>query len=216
MKNIFFISLLICVGKLFSQDTIKTQAIELANNDTIGYYIAPHFGLSFISEQSGEPDIAKIWGVKTGIILRKNFSAGIIINLITSSSIETINYWGINETHIYNWIEYTKIKSGGFFVDFIVSNYDSPIRVSFPVDLQIGQFTQKPSTTPNDTITFHTPLPVTQKSSVFYILEPSINFDFNFNKYIVPSINVGFRAASTNKLNLNYPFANLTVKFGRF
>jgi hypothetical protein len=177
---------------LFKKDTTKTESY--------GGYGAPMAGASMMG---------KYWGVmvggKGGLIRNHHFGfGGVGVAVIgTSSSSMTDTVVGIGKkdstfTHNLN------MGYGGIYLEYIF-NYDSPIHVSLPLNICAGGVWAGGDRSSSSI-----------KSSSVFIVEPGINFEFNFSKHFVPALNVGYKIVTGNSSNLSGVNVGLVLKLGKF
>ena len=187
---------------LFSHDTTKKA-------DTYGAYGAPFVGYT----EYGDGSQATIVGGKGGVIKNHTFVFGGVGTAVIGKKNYTDN---ITTSKVGSPVtakdsSYANPQSismgyGGIFVEYIF-NYASPIHVSIPLNIQIGGVMAGNK---------NGDMKVKSTSGVF-VLEPGINFEFNFYKNFVPGINVGYRYVSGSySSNLSGAYASLIFKFGKF
>lgn len=181
---------------LFKKDTTKTT-------DTYGGYGAPFVGAAMLKKGMGV-----LVGGKGGLIKNHHFAFGgigtaIIGNNATSIS-DTIKK---NNSQIDSLVSHRNLSMGygGIFLEYIF-NFDSPIHVSLPLNIQVGGVLAGGDRS-NSNI----------KSSAIFVLEPGINFEFNFSKHFVPALNIGYRYVTGDySKDLSGVNIGLVLKFGKF
>jgi hypothetical protein len=176
---------------LFKKDTTKTESY--------GGYGAPMVGASMMG---------KYWGVmvggKGGLIRNHHFGVGgigaAIIGNSSSSMTDTIAKIGKDSTFTHN----LSMGYGGIYLEYIF-NYDSPIHVSLPLNICVGGVWAGGDHSSGSI-----------KSSSVFIVEPGINFEFNFAKHFVPALNVSYKIVTGNSSNLSGVNVGLIFKLGKF
>lgn len=186
---------------LFSQDTSK-------KGDSYGGYGAPFVGYTEYRDGSsativgGKGGVIKnhtfvFGGVGTAIIGNKNYTYNVMIPKIGSAATANDSA-ATKNTNI-------SMGYGGIFVEYIL-NYSNPIHISFPLNIQVGGVL---AGSKNGDMKV--------KSSSIFVIEPGINFEFNFYKNFIPGINIGYRYVDgTYSKELSGAYASLLFKFGKF
>lgn len=206
MKKILLaLTLLLMVNHIYSQDEMKTlfkkDTSSIKKKNVYGGYGAPFVG---ITQMDGK--MATIVGGKGGVIINHRFVFGGVGTAVISSDskavLDTIKTKTGNTDSL--WIKKTlSMGYGGVFVEYIFK-YSSPIHISIPLNIQVGGVLGGGD---------HSNI----KSSAIFVLEPGINLEFNFYKFFVPAINVGYRYVSGNYSDrLSGIYGSLILKFGKF
>ena len=215
MKKLNLILSLALIANLSFSQEMKTlfKTDTSAKTSIYGGYGAPFLGAGMLN--NGTKDS---WGVlvggKGGVIKNHHFAFGgigaaVIGNSSTSmtdSIVSTNSFTNKKDTTSFShnlWMGY-----GGIFLEYIF-NFDSPIHVSLPLNICAGGLLGGGKYT-NAKI----------KSSSLFIVEPGINFEFNFSKHFVPALNVGYRIATGNSAAASKAASGVNVglilKFGKF
>lgn len=177
---------------LFKTDTAKTT-------DSYGGYGAPFVGVAMLKKGSGT-----LIGGKGGVIKNHHFAFGgigaAIIGDNSTSISDTLSSVTGNDSITARNIS---MGYGGIFLEYIF-NFDSPLHVSIPLNITPGGLSAGKGRSK-------------MKSSSFVIIEPGINFEFNFYKYFVPSLNIGYRYVTGDYTKeLSGINVGLVLKFGKF
>jgi len=206
MKNIILaLALLLIVNSIHSQDEMKTlfkkDTSSIKKKNVYGGYGAPFVG---ITQMDGK--MATIVGGKGGVIINHRFGFGGIGAAVIGSNpkavSDTIKTKAGNTDSL--WIKKTlSMGYGGVFVEYIFK-YSSPIHISIPLNIQVGGVLGGGD---------HSNI----KSSTVFVVEPGINLEFNFYKFFVPAVHVGYRYLSGNySSTLSGVYGSLMLKFGKF
>jgi hypothetical protein len=182
---------------LFSNDTTK-------KHNSYGGYGAPMIGAATLNNSWG----IQI-GAKGGMIKNHHFGCGLIGGAVIGSSATSVT------DTIYRNDTARSINShnitmghGGVFFEYIFS-YTSPIHISIPLNIEAGGIWAASD---------HSASPI--KNSAIFIIEPGVNFEFNFSKHFVPGINVGYRFVAANCSKTAAAASGLSVglvlKIGKF
>lgn len=161
------LALMVNIG--YSQNEMKTLFKKDTSSRTHSYggYGAPFVG---VTQLNG--GFATIIGGKGGVIRNHHFVFGGIGTAVIGSKIsvqDTIKTKGGSIDSLY--ISKTlNLGYGGIFVEYIFK-YSSPIHVSIPLNIQVGGVLGGGS---------HSNI----KSSTIFVLEPGINFEFNFISFL--------------------------------
>ncbi len=212
MKKVSLIVMLALIANLsFSQEMKTLFKKDTTKGNTYGGFGAPFVGLGTLND--GNKDS---WGTfvggKGGLIKNHRFAFGgigaaVIGNASTAMSDTTV----IERQHDTTRTPYRHnmfMGYGGIFIEYIF-NFDAPVHVSLPLNIAVGGLSAA-GTHSNGTV----------KSSALFLLEPGINFEFNFSKHFVPALTVGYRIATGNSTAASKAASGLNVglilKFGKF
>lgn len=215
MKKVSLIITLALIANLSFSQEMKTlfKKDTAAKTDTYGGYGAPFVGLGMLNN-----GVKDSWGVlvggKGGLIKNHRFAFGgigaaVIGNSSTSmtdSIVSTNSISNTNDTTSYShnlWMGY-----GGIFIEYIFS-FNTPVHVSLPLNICAGGLKAAGERSDGKV-----------KSSSLFIIEPGINFEFNFSKHFVPALTVAYRIATGNSTAASKAASGLNVgivlKFGKF
>ena len=216
MKKIcLLIGLTFIASISFSQDQeMKTLFNKDTSNkavDTYGGYGAPFVGATQI-----DGDLSIIVGGKGAVVKNHTFAFGGVGTAIISTKSKTFNkYVDSTGKSINNYNPFSdssvignrtiSLGYGGIFVEYIF-NYTSPVHVSIPLNIQVGGVL---AGTDSDDLKI--------KSSSVFVIEPGINFEFNFYKFFIPTLNIGYRYVSGDySSSLSGVYGSLIFKFGKY
>lgn len=179
---------------LFKKDTAKTT-------DSYGGYGAPFVGVAMLQNGSGV-----LVGGKGGVIKNHHFAFGgigaAIIGNNSTSITDTVKS-AIAQDSLFT--HNLSMGYGGIFMEYIF-NFNSPIHVSLPLNILVGGVKAGGERSTGKI-----------KSSSVFIVEPGINFEFNFYKYFVPTLNIGYRYVTGDySKELSGVNLGLVLKFGKF
>ncbi len=200
MKKVSLIIALAFITSLsFSQEMKTIFKKDTTKTNSYGGYGAPMVGASMMG---------KYWGVmvggKGGLIRNHHFGVGGIGAAVignSASSITDTTYTKKDTTHFTHNLS---MGYGGIYLEYIF-NYDSPIHVSFPLNICVGGVLAGGDRSSSKI-----------KSSSVFIVEPGINIEFNFAKHFVPALNVSYKIISGNSTNLSGIHVGLVFKLGKF
>lgn len=203
-KTILAMTLTLMVNLIYSQNEMKTlfkkDTVSKKENSYGGY------GIPFVGITQMDNNMATIVGGKGGIIKNHHFVFGGVGTAIIGSNakavLDTIKTKNTNADSLY--IKKTLAMGyGGLFVEYTF-NYTSPIHVSIPLNIEVGGVLAGGD---------HSNI----KSSAIFVLEPGVNIEFNFYKFFVPAINIGYRYVSGDySSKLSGVYGTLILKFGKF
>lgn len=211
MKKLnLILALALASSTAYAQDDMKTifNKNGASGEKTYGGYGAPFVGFTQLDKGSaiivgGKGGVTTnhkftFGGVGTGYIGNKNFKVNSVID--TLGGIDTINV----ERSI-------SMGAGGLFFEYTFS-HSSPVHISIPVNFQVGGVLAKRSKDTDDASN-----ETKVRSSSVFIIEPGISFEFNFYKFFVPSLNVGYRYVSGDySKQLSGVYGTAIFKFGKF
>jgi hypothetical protein len=191
VKKLVFI-FLFCAAAL----TSKCQFI-----DTLRSVIERHgsFDFSFNSRNSFiSNNDAYIFGFNIGVCFGKKFTIGGGLNTLSTAIYHTKITDGDTSYGRLNLFYFS------YFVEYIV-NLSKHWRIDIPVSIGIGsaslQYTEKNQL-------------VVEGNRTIIPLEPQIELDYNFNKYVGLYTQVGYRYMLVNNNLLNYNFNSVTYSVG--
>jgi len=207
MKKILLaLTFILTVNYIYSQEEIRTlfkkDTASVKKKNVYGGYGAPFVG---ITQMDGA--MATLVGGKGGVIINHRFVFGgvgtAIIGSNSNAVLDTIKTKSATPMDSL-WIKKNlSMGYGGIFVEYILK-YSSPIHISIPLNIQIGGVKGGGD---------HSNI----KSSAIFVVEPGINLEFNFYKFFVPAINVGYRYVSGDySSKLSGVYGSLILKFGKF
>ncbi len=201
MKKItFIITAVLILSQLASYSQEDGEMRTLFSKDTSqGPNVYGGYGAPFVGATTLMDEPATIVGGKGGVIRNHSFVFGLVGGAtIQNQSMDYIRYNVPASKKV--WLGY-----GGVFFEYIVS-YSSPIHFAIPLNLQVGGVSAGRD---GDNLSV--------KSSSLMVIEPGISLEFNFSKYFVPALNVGYRyVTGSYTSNLSAIYATAIFKFGQF
>lgn len=208
MKKISLILLLAIIANLsFSQEMKTLFKNDTAKDNTYGGYGALFVGMGMLNDGTKDS-----WGVlvgaKGGLIKNHHFAFGGIGAAIIGNSSTSIVDSVMSFQDTAKFTHKLSMGYGGFFIEYIF-NFESPIHISLPLNMTAGGVFAGGK---------HSDAKF--KSSAIFVIEPGINFEFNFYKHFVPALNIGYRIATGNSTGASKAASGLNVslllKFGKF
>lgn len=211
-KKILSLMLSTVVGITFSQNEMRTlfNRDTTAKADTYGAFGAPFAGFTHLDKGD-----AIIVGGKGGVTKNHHFTFGGVGTAVIGN--KRFNYDEIQKDvagldSIVPSSTHISMGYGGLFIEYTF-DHTSPVHISIPVNFQVGGVNAISS---NEKINEATAGTKVRSSSVF-VVEPGLSFDFNFYKFFVPSLNIGYRFVSGSyATQLSGVYGSLILKFGKF
>jgi hypothetical protein len=210
-KTIVSLLLSTVVGVTFSQNEMRTlfKKDTTAKIDTYGGFGAPFAG--FTQLDNGD---AVMVGGKGGVTKNHRFTFGGVGTAIIGNkgfkytATEKDDVTGITDT--VNSSSLISMGYGGLFMEYTF-DHASPVHISIPVNFQVGGV----NAIDNDENILSSETKV--RSSSVFVVEPGLSFNFNFYKFFVPSLNIGYRFVSGSyATQLSGVYGSLILKFGKF
>jgi hypothetical protein len=218
-KTILSLLLSTVVGMTYSQDEMRTlfKKDTAAKLDSYGGYGAPFAGFTQLQGADaiivgGKGGVTKnhhftFGGVGTAIIGTKNFKYTEIQK----------NVFGADST--IDRSTNLSMGYGGLFIEYTF-DHASPVHISIPVNFQVGGVSAISSNKNFDKTKTDTKEYTQVTSSSIFVVEPGLSFNFNFYKFFVPSVNIGYRFVAGSKAvhakQLSGVYGSIILKFGKF
>lgn len=211
MKKVSLIVMLGLMANLsFSQEMKTLFKKDTTKGSTYGGYGAPFVGAGMLND-GNKDSWGTLVGGKGGLIKNHHFAFGgigaAVIGNSSTSMLDTTIIEHSNDT-LTPYRHNMFMGYGGIFIEYIF-NFNSPVHVSLPLNICAGGLSAAGK---------HSDGKV--RSSAIFVVEPGINFEFNFSKHFVPALNIGYRIATGNSTASSKAASGLNVafvlKFGKF
>ncbi len=191
MRKILCILLFCCLGLISKAQFIDSLQSAIEKKGSFSFNVDSRD--SYIDN-----NLAYIFGFSVGVCFDKKITIGGGINIL-ASTISSIKYTGgdtlkgkLKFSYISYFAEYTMALTKHWTLDF-------------PVYIGIGsssyQYTNKTEI-------------VIASNKIIMPLEPQVELDYNFNKYVGLYTQVGYRYMLVNKTLLGYDFNSVTYSVG--
>jgi hypothetical protein len=188
----FFCIFLFCFAALTSKcQFIDTLQSAIERNGSFSFCFNTRS--SYISNYD-----ANIFGYMVGVCFGKKFTIGGGINSLSSTIYQTSYVGGDTLKGKLNFFFFS------YFVEYIIT-LSKHWRIDIPISIGIGnaslQYTENKQVT-------------TQDNRTIIPLEPQVELDYNFNKYVGLYTQVGYRYMLVNNNLLSYNFNSVTYSVG--
>ncbi len=208
MKKLSILLIVMAISLLGYSQEINTLFGSKDSTVTFGGYGGPFVRASQING---------MWGVATGgkggfSVNQKFTFGGIGYGFSSDNTFKGNNFQGNENADLY-----LKMGAGGIFFEYTVGMRRA-VHVSFPLNIMAGGVLISDKKLDD----FDDDADNGIESSGVFLIEPGINFEFNFTKYFVPTLNLGYRHVMGSSLrnlsdsDLSGFHVGLEFKFGKF